>query len=168
MSKMILYKGDKFFSDFEKYFRDKDIIVKALSGNNVEEGSIICLEDSNPEMFSLRPKDFTIVNFHYSLLPAFCEGNSLQKAFTSGVKVSGITIHRVEENNFYGRILAQYPVLIGTSTHFDEYSSEIFEISKKLYPKVAEAVINDTVFDFEDILKGKCAAGCSSCKGCSH
>ena len=111
---------------------------------------------------------YNVVNVHYSLLPAFADKDAMKIAFTSGVKVSGITIHKVQSDNFYGKIYAQYPVLIGHTTHFDEYKNELFAVRNKLLPLVVDAIINDRVFDFGDMVHNSCSSGCGSCKGCSH
>ena len=103
------------------------------------------------------------INIHPSLLPAFEGDNAIEKAFLAGVKVSGITIHTKD------KIIAQYPVLIGLGTHIDEFKQDITDVKKRLVPAVIEALIEDRVFDFQDIFRGKCAhsqGGCSSCTGC--
>lgn len=109
------------------------------------------------------------INLHPSLLPAFEGKDALQRAFTSGVKVSGITIHHVTDENFYGKIIAQYPVLIGLTTHFGEFCAEIDTVSSKVYPIVIESILNDKVFDFQDLFKSSChkSGGCSgNCNSC--
>ena len=85
----------------------------------------------------------------------------------SGVKVSGVSVHQVLPDNFYDRILAQYPVLIGNTTHIDEFTKELFAVSNKLYPVVIDAVLNDKVFDFNDLFKSSCSGNCGGCNGCS-
>lgn len=107
--------------------------------------------------------DAKILNLHPSLLPAFACENALSRAFLSGVRVSGITIHEVVSGNFYGKILAQYPVLIGLTAHFDEFAADISAAAKKLYPPVIDAVINDKVFDFTDLFRHPCQRSCSRC-----
>ena len=54
-----------------------------------------------------------VINIHPSLLPAFKEEDAITKSYLSGVKVSGVTIHKVEKGLFFGQVLAQSPVLIG-------------------------------------------------------
>ncbi len=110
------------------------------------------------------PQNTTVLNLHPSLLPSFKGENAISEAFLAGVKVSGITIHKVEQDNFYGKILAQYPVLIGLTTHIDELSAEISAAAIKLYPAVIDAVLNDRVFDFSDLFKTSCH-GCGNCHG---
>ena len=99
---------------------------------------------------------------HPALLPSYkCEG-AIEKIFSDGVKVSGVTIHSKD------KIIAQYPILIGVDTHIDDYLSEVHLISKKLLPPVIESILSDRVFDFKDIFSSPCqkSGGCSGCGGC--
>ena len=109
-----------------------------------------------------------IINIHPSLLPAFDTDNAIADAFTSGVKVSGVTIHTIEKDKTRNKILAQYPVLIGLTTHIDEFIQEIDSATNRLLPAVIESVINDEIFDFSDLFRHKCANSCSSCGKCNH
>lgn len=107
------------------------------------------------------------INVHPSLLPSFKGKDALVQAFTAGVKVSGVTIHYVNSEIDGGKIIAQYPVLIGNLTHFDEFESEIHKIEHMIYPVVIEKVLEDKVFDFSDLLSlsGGCSGGGCSSKG---
>lgn len=119
----------------------------------------------------LKP-DCPVINVHPSLLPSFACVDALSKSFLSGIKVGGITVHKVENNNFWGQIIAQYPVLIGLNTHFDEFEAEILSIEKALLPNVIDAVLNDRVFDYTDLFNRSCrcnSGGCSgNCADCRH
>ena len=109
------------------------------------------------------------INLHPSLLPSFKGKDAIKESYLAGVKVSGITIHRVEPDNFYGKIIAQVPILIGNDTHFDEFETEIINIASKIFPKVIETVLEGKVFDFSDLFKSSgCGGNCSSCGGCKH
>lgn len=153
------------------YFENKDVKIEFVEDlNAIDFGfDLVVLTGFETSVKDIK-NSFNLVNIHPSLLPAFSTETALQDAFTSGVKVSGISIHSVDEGIFFGKILAQYPVLIGLDTHFDEYKREIFEISKKLYPIVIEAILEDRVFDFTDLFKSSCSKGCGGCSGgsCSH
>ena len=63
------------------------------------------------------------------------------------------------------KILAQYPVLISNTTHFDEFRDEMYKVAGILYPKVIECILEDKVFDFADLFKGACSSGCGGCSG---
>lgn len=106
------------------------------------------------------------INIHPSLLPAFKGKDAIARAFSAGVKVSGITIHWVSNELDGGRIITQYPVLIGNETHFDEFEKEIHKIENLIYPVVIEKVLDDKVFDFTDLF-GSGSCGQNGCGGCS-
>ena len=107
-----------------------------------------------------------VINLHPSLLPSFKGKNAIEGAFVAGVKVSGITIHWVEKGIDEGKIIAQYPVFIDNSMHLDEFEEEIHTIEHKLYPIVIEKVLDDKVFDFQDLLKSSCNNGSCSSGSC--
>ncbi len=48
-----------------------------------------------------------IVNVHPTLLPAFPGRHSVERAVEHGVRVHGVTVHRIDEGVDTGRILAQ-------------------------------------------------------------
>lgn len=149
------------------YFKDKDVEIVLYSDIlEIKEADIVALKDFSgiiPEALYA----YKILNVHPSLLPAFAQNDAIKEAFVSGVKVSGVSVHYVEKDNFYGKILAQYPVLIGNTTHFNEYCEEVKIISDKIYPPVIDSVLNDRVFDFVDLFKSPCQKnGCSGCGGC--
>lgn len=115
-----------------------------------------------------------VINIHPSLLPSFKGKDAIQQAFLAGVKVSGITIHYVDKDIDSGKIIAQYPVFIDNAMHLDEFEEEIHCIEHKLYPIVIEKILEDKVFDFQDLIKsscnngsgGSCGGGCGGkCKG---
>jgi len=60
-----------------------------------------------------------ILNIHPALLPAFPGLDAQKQAFEYGVKVSGCTVHFVDENLDHGAILVQkvVPVLDGDDEH---------------------------------------------------
>jgi phosphoribosylglycinamide formyltransferase 1 len=53
-----------------------------------------------------------ILNIHPSLLPAFPGLEAQEQAFAYGVKVSGCTVHFVDEELDHGAIIVQKPVLV--------------------------------------------------------
>jgi phosphoribosylglycinamide formyltransferase-1 len=60
-----------------------------------------------------------ILNIHPSLLPSFPGLEAQKQAFDYGVKVSGCTVHFVDENLDHGAIIVQKvaPVLDGDDDH---------------------------------------------------
>lgn len=106
------------------------------------------------------------INIHPSILPAFKGKDAIKQAFLEGVKVSGVTIHWVSDKIDEGKIIAQYPVFIDNCMNFSEFEQEIHTIEHKLYPIVVEKILEDKIFDFQDLMKSSCSGGCGgSCKG---
>lgn len=140
----------------QEYFQSTDVELELLtsvgSSNNYDLVACIhgCIEAPNA------------INLHASLLPAFDGENPVLEAFMYGAKVTGVTVHRAD-----GGIILQYPLLIGNLTHFDELLKKITEIEKKIYPIVIGKVLNDEVFDFDDLFgASKCSGNCGHCGGC--
>lgn len=108
-----------------------------------------------------------VINIHPSLLPAFKGSrNAIKDAFLAGVKVSGVTVHRVTSDIDGGQIIAQYPVFITNDMHFDELEDEIHKVEHKLYPIVIEKLLEDKIFDFSDLMKSSCSVNsCGKCSG---
>lgn len=77
-----------------------------------------------------------IFNIHPSLLPAFPGKNGIADAFHHPVKVSGITVHLVDEGLDTGPILAQVPVAITPEDTLDTFAEKIHRAEHQLYPQV--------------------------------
>lgn len=140
-----------------EYFKTQEIdisVYEHFSTIKSENFNLIAMINAEQEHYIKAA--CPIINLHQSLLPAFATENPLSEAIKYGAKVTGITIHYIEPNNFYGRIITQYPVLIGLSSHIDTISNELEEISAKLYPLVIDSVISDRVFDYTDLFKSSC------------
>jgi phosphoribosylglycinamide formyltransferase-1 len=81
---------------------------------------------------------YRVVNIHPSLLPAFPGKDAYDEAFQYGVKLSGITIHLVDEDVDHGPILAQeaFPRLPGDT--IEEFKGRGLAIEHVLYPAVLQ------------------------------
>lgn len=74
-----------------------------------------------------------IVNIHPSLLPAFPGAHAIDDAWNSGVKVTGVTIHLVDELVDHGRILAQRAVEITDVDTLETLEAKIHRTEHQLY-----------------------------------
>jgi phosphoribosylglycinamide formyltransferase-1 len=86
-----------------------------------------------------------IVNIHPSLLPAFPGANAYQEAFNYGVKVSGITIHLVDEEVDRGPILAQEAFERLPDDTLESFTKRGLAIEHRLYPKVLQQLAEQKV-----------------------
>ncbi|MBA4543353.1 MULTISPECIES: phosphoribosylglycinamide formyltransferase [Thermoactinomyces] len=93
-----------------------------------------------PTLLQAFPK--RIVNIHPSLLPAFPGLNAIEKAFSYPVKVSGVTVHYVDEGIDTGPILAQQPVAIEEGDTLESFERKIHLAEHQLYPRVIQALID--------------------------
>ncbi len=86
-----------------------------------------------------------VLNTHPSLLPAFRGAHAVRAALAHGVKVTGCTVHLVDEEVDHGPILAQeaVPVLPGdTETTLHE---RIKVVEHRLLPACVRALCHDRV-----------------------
>ena len=146
----------------EKFFSSKDVEVKVVSVDyDMSEFEVVAL--TGYENFTTIQHD-NILNLYPTLLPAFKDNeNPILASYLAGVKVSGITVYNVSND----KILAQYPVLIGLDTNFEDFSDELSNIAQKVYPVVIDAVLQDKVFDFNDLFNSSsCGGNCGGCGGC--
>ncbi|MDE0185521.1 MAG: phosphoribosylglycinamide formyltransferase [Candidatus Poribacteria bacterium] len=79
-----------------------------------------------------------IVNIHPSLLPAFPGAHPLRDALAYGVKVSGATIHFVDEGLDTGPIIAQVSVPVYDSDNEESLHARIQIEEYKIYPQVVK------------------------------
>jgi len=80
-----------------------------------------------------------IINIHPSLLPSFPGVDAQKQAFDYGAKISGVTIHLVDETLDAGPILYQEPVDISDCKSADEAALKILEIEHRAYAKVVDS-----------------------------
>lgn len=75
-----------------------------------------------------------VVNTHPSLLPAFRGAHAVRDALGYGVKVTGSTVHLVDELVDHGPILAQQAVEILPGETEDELHERIKAVEHELFP----------------------------------
>lgn len=88
------------------------------------------------DAFSLR-----ILNIHPSLLPSFPGLDAQRQALEHGVKVSGCTVHFVDNTLDGGPIIAQRTVPVLDGDTVESLSSRILEQEHILYPEALASVL---------------------------
>jgi phosphoribosylglycinamide formyltransferase 1 len=83
---------------------------------------------------------FKVVNIHPSLLPAFPGTRGYEDAFNYGVKVSGVTVHLVDEDVDHGPILAQEPFPRFDSDTLETFCARGLSVEHALYPAVLQMI----------------------------
>lgn len=82
-----------------------------------------------------------VINIHPSLLPAFKGPNAIEDAFNYGVRVSGVTIHYIDEGIDTGEIIEQEIVYVDDDETLESFKRKIHELEHELYPKVIHRLI---------------------------
>lgn len=80
-----------------------------------------------------------IVNIHPSLLPSFPGKDAIGQAVAAGVKVTGVTVHIVDEGMDTGPILAQYAVNV-VDQDPDKTAAAIHEAEHELYAETLKSL----------------------------
>jgi len=82
-----------------------------------------------------------IVNVHPSLLPAFPGLDAQRQAFDYGAKVTGATVHIVDEALDNGPIVMQEAVAVRDDDTPDSLAARILEAEHRLYPRAVRALL---------------------------
>lgn len=80
-----------------------------------------------------------VLNIHPSLLPAFPGAHAVQHALDHGVKLTGVTVHFVDEEVDHGPIIAQRAVPVFLDDDLASLHARIQVEEHDLYPRVVGA-----------------------------
>ena len=129
---------------FNKAFLDKvnsyqpDLIVLA--------GFLVVI----PEMMIQQYRN-RIINIHPSLIPSFCGTGYYglkvhEGALARGVKVTGATVHFVDEGTDTGPIILQQPVMVEPEDTPETLQRRVMEQAEwKILPQAIDLIANDSV-----------------------
>lgn len=82
-----------------------------------------------------------ILNIHPALLPAFPGLDAQRQALDHGVKVSGATVHLVDEGLDSGAIVAQEAVPVQPGDTVESLAARILEAEHRLYPDAVRLLL---------------------------
>jgi phosphoribosylglycinamide formyltransferase-1 len=115
-------------------------VVAALKEHNVD---LVCLAGYmrllSPWFVHQFPQ--SVLNIHPSLLPAFPGLEAQEQAFAYGVKVSGCTVHFVDEELDHGAIIVQKTVLVLDSDDEHTLAARILEQEHVAYSEAIRIVL---------------------------
>jgi phosphoribosylglycinamide formyltransferase 1 len=81
-----------------------------------------------------------VINVHPALLPSFPGIDAVQQAIHHGSKVTGVTVHFVDEGVDSGPIIMQRPVTIPSSRDWDETEELIHATEHTLLPEAIRLI----------------------------
>ena len=134
-----IYIGKNNFSD--KKTRT-DEILKILKQNSIEiivlAGFLSIIDKKITDKYEQK-----IINIHPSLIPSFCGmgfyGENVHKAvYDSGVKITGATVHFVDDKVDTGAIICQQSVIIDNNDTIKDIASKVLNIEHSILPKALE------------------------------
>ncbi len=135
---------------YEKREDFNEAFLKAVDETNCDlvvlAGFLVIL----PEVFVQR-YDKRIINIHPSLIPSFC-GMGMhglhvhEAALARGVKVTGATVHFVDEGADTGEIIMQKPVMIEANDTPEILQKRVMEQAEwKILPDVINKIANGEI-----------------------
>ncbi len=124
--------------DREVYDR---MIVAELRKNDVD---IVCLAGFMRLLSAYFVREFErrILNIHPSLLPSFPGLDAQHQALEHGVKISGCTVHFVDELLDAGPIIIQAAVPVLDEDTADSLSARILEQEHRIYTEAINVVVS--------------------------
>ena len=117
--------------DFDSKQAHEQAILKALQEAQVEWLILAgYMRLVGPDLLGAYPE--RIVNIHPSLLPSFPGKDAIGQAVAAGVKVTGVTVHLVDEGMDTGPILAQQAVTV-IDGDIERTAAAIHAVEHELY-----------------------------------
>ena len=84
-----------------------------------------------------------IINVHPALLPSFKGTHSIKDAFEYGVKVTGVTVHFVDEGLDSGPVIIQEPVRLEQDYSIEKLEEEIHKVEHRVLPLAVKCLCED-------------------------
>jgi phosphoribosylglycinamide formyltransferase 1 len=81
-----------------------------------------------------------IINVHPALLPSFPGLDAIERALEHGVKVTGVTIHFVDEGVDSGPIILQQAVEVPPDPDPEEFEEQIHAVEHELLPRAIRLI----------------------------
>jgi len=113
-------------------------IDKCLRDHNVTpESGLICLAGFMRILSKELVQHYKgrILNIHPALLPSFKGLNAQKQALEYGVKITGCTVHFIDEGVDTGPIIIQAPVEVKDDDTAETLAARILEYEHKIYPE---------------------------------
>jgi len=127
----------KNFSSKEAFEKE---VVRILTGKGVDyiilAGYMRILGPDLIRAFSQR-----IVNIHPALLPAFKGGQAIRDAYEYGARVTGVTVHFVDEQVDHGPIILQREVPIKPRYSLEYLEKKVHRMEYKIYPRAVRLLV---------------------------
>ena len=81
------------------------------------------------------------LNVHPALLPAFPGAHAVADALAWGAKVTGVTVHLVDEQVDHGPIVAQEAIEVRDDDDWDSLETRVHDVEHRLLPAAVRALL---------------------------
>lgn len=119
-------------------------IIRNLEENNIDlialAGFMRLLSPEFVEKYRGR-----ILNIHPALLPSFKGTEAIKDAFDYGVKVTGVTVHFVDEKMDHGPVVLQKEVPIKEDDTPESLGKRIHKVEHRLYPEAVKLFVEGKI-----------------------
>jgi len=82
-----------------------------------------------------------ILNIHPALLPSFKGTEGIKDAFDYGAKVTGVTVHFIDEEMDHGPVILQQAIKIEEGDTLEALEAKIHKIEHRLYPQAVRLFV---------------------------
>lgn len=86
-----------------------------------------------------------IVNVHPSLLPEFPGAQAINEAFDAKVKMTGVTIHFVDEGVDSGPVILQEKISVNPDDTLENLEAKIHQVEYRLYPEALRLLVSGKI-----------------------
>ncbi len=93
----------------------------------------------------IRRFEHRVINVHPALLPSFPGLRAIERAIEHGVKVTGVTVHFVDEGVDSGPIILQRPVELAYPAEIEEVKRRMHEVEHELLPDAIRLIAGGVV-----------------------
>lgn len=131
------FKVQTFLLNLRDYLSKKDFEDEVINALKAERIDLIVLAGFmrilSPNF--IRQYKNRIINIHPALLPSFKGAHAIKDAFDYGVKLTGVTVHFVDEKMDHGPIILQKAVEVKEKDTLRSLEERIHQLEHKIYPE---------------------------------
>lgn len=136
-----VFVDPKGFTDRAAYDR---VLIRVLRTHHV---SLVCLAGFmrllGPAFVRAFPR--RILNIHPALLPAFPGAHAVRDALAWGAKVTGVTVHLVDEEVDHGPIVLQEALAVRRGETEGRLHQRLHRIEHRLYPRAIQLMLDGKI-----------------------
>ena len=136
-----------FFVDHRKYKSRKDHEIKLIEILQNHGVDIVILAGYMRVItdYFISQYPNKILNIHPAILPSFKGVDAQKQAIEYGVKLSGATVHFVDEKIDHGPIIIQGVTIVKENDKRDDLAKRILKIEHRIFPQAISWLVEDRI-----------------------